>query len=207
MSLVDSSIVIRKRDPDEHERRVGMLEDALASGSHLSTAAAYAGMSARTLDRWVKEGRRLREILEAVEQDPDDDREASPAEWELIWLADKVDQAEAKAEVGLVGMIHQTAHGVTVDEDGERVNIGLDATGFRSAAFLLERRFKDRWAQRQESTGKDGGAVEVRDLTMQRENVEKAIEKVAERLAGRRRLGTGDEVEVEVLDDDEDQES
>lgn len=165
MPLVDNSTVIRKTDPDEHERRVGLLRTALESGAFPTTAASYAGISPSTLSKWLREGQSLREIRDMVEADPDDEREASPAELELIWLAEQVEVSEAQAEQHLTSTVYQAA-----EED------------WRAALALMERRWKMRWAKRSEVTGADGGALQVDDTAQRRRAVEQAIEQVADRL-------------------------
>lgn len=165
MSLVDSSTVIRKADPDVHYEKVGRLKTALGSGAHPSTAAAYAGISPSTLSRWIDEGLQLRELWEKVQVDPDDDREPSVSEMELIWIAREVEKAEASAEFHLVDRIHEDSL-----ED------------WKAAAWLLERRWKERWARRAEVTGAEGGALEIESLGERRELVLNAIEQVAEHL-------------------------
>lgn len=167
MSLVDHSLVIRKHDPDDHQARIERLKAALGSGAHLSTAASYAGVSPSTLSKWIKEGQRLREVLEAVRSDPDDTREPSPQEWELIWLTEELEAAEAKAEHGLVEIVQ-----------------GAAQEEWKAAAWLLERRFKERWARRSEMTGADGGALQVDDVAVRRQQVMDALEAVKERLDG-----------------------
>lgn len=183
MALVENSTVIRKSDPDEHERRLGRLKTALKSGAFLGSAAAYAGVRPETLSRWLEEGRRLAAIEEVVSGDPDDPREPSPAEWELIWLAREVDQAEAEAEQRLVEYVEKAAEGE-----------------WRAAMALLERRWKDRWAKRSEVTGADGGALQVDDVAERRQQVERALEQVARRLeAGEKAAEAEEDGKAEVV--------
>lgn len=165
MSLVDSSTVIRKPDPDVHLDRMGRLRTALGSGAHPSTAAAYAGISPATLSRWIDEGVQLRDLWEKVQVDPDDHREPSVSEMELIWIAREVEKAEASAEFHLADRIHEAS---------------LD--DWKAAAWILERRFKERWARRSEVTGAEGGALEIESIGERREMVLNAVAKVAEHL-------------------------
>jgi hypothetical protein len=196
MALVDRSIVIRRSDPDEFERRKEKFLEALRSGAHFSTAAAYAGITTRSVSRWVQEGRKLREILDQVVENGEVGREPSPSELELIWLAEAVDRTEAEAEVNLLMTIRNAAN-------GEEGFVG----DWRPASFILERRFKDRWARRTEATGAEGGPVQVEDLGVVRERMAEALASIHEKLASAEAAVLGDgrggeiEVEAEVVRD------
>src|SRR5690606_16697244 len=111
---------------------------------------AYAGVNVGTLGRWIEEGVRLQEVADRVADDPNDDREPSPNELELMWLARDVERVMANAE---------RVHAQNV---AEAANEG----DWRASAWWLEHGpARARWAKRTEVTGADGGAVEVDDVT------------------------------------------
>jgi transposase len=113
-----------------HNRRVGratlltpelraQLERELADGHPIAVAAQRHGLGRRTLTRWISEGLVVRRRLA-----PAPDPEPVPTE-ELL------DAKLAKAEVGLVGVIAAAAQ----------------RGSWQSAAWILERRWPERWAR------------------------------------------------------------
>ena len=158
--------------------------DALSNGASVTAAASFARLSPSTVHGWVSKGQDLLEQFEGSDDEP------LHHERLLMELAVNVEQSIASVEIKGVRAITDAG------DDGD----------WRAYAWLLERRFRDRWSQRVESTGAGGGPVEV-DVKQQRQQVEAALSELSGRLA---QIESGDEedyrVEAEVVPDEDDEE-
>lgn len=118
----------------------------LAHGNFREAACKRAGISDRTLRKWMDRGRRE---LEDLEKDlaPDDDLDMSQLSPHAKFML-RVEEAEANVEHGLVKSL-------VFDEDARP----------EDKRWFLERRWNKRYGKnaRVELTGKDGGPVEVAD--------------------------------------------
>ena len=121
-----------KFDPTIGDRIVTWLQ----AGSFVETAAAAAGISKQTFYNWLARGARA----EAEREEPS------------LWAwARRIDQAQAEAELGLLGMV-----------------LGAAKSGaWQAAAWYLERKFPERWRRREtvEHTGPGGGPVTTEEVT------------------------------------------
>ncbi len=133
-----------------HNKRFGpkVCDDVLewlAMGNFREAACKRAGITDRTLRRWLAEGRKE---LEAAEADvgPDDDLDESKLGPYAVFLR-KVEKTEANVESGLV-------RSLVFDEDARP----------EDKRWFLERRHPKRYgkgAMRVELTGREGGPLEV----------------------------------------------
>lgn len=108
---------------------------ALRAGLSRQGAAAKAGIGSATLAEWIARG--------------EERHHERPSQDEFAEFAEAVRRAEASFEAKCVKSI-------------ERFTLGPNAE-WRAAAFLLERRFRDRWGKlvRQEHSGPGGGAIPI----------------------------------------------
>ena len=121
------------------------IEQALRAGNYKQTAAKYAGISLGTFYGWMQRGRNFEQ---------NDGPKEDAIYFEFLKMVEK---AMADAEVEDVAIIKNASR-----------------KQWQAAAWMLERKFPDRWGRRDhvELTGKDGGPVEI----SAREKVEKQIE-------------------------------
>lgn len=109
-----------RRHPEAPE----IILECLRTGTFLSTACAYAGVSVAMVKTWIEHGSHL------VGQMEDEPFEPTPAQERLMEIALEISRAEAFAEKTLVGVVTDAAV-----EDGD----------WRAAMSLLQHRFKERW--------------------------------------------------------------
>lgn len=107
--------------------------DAIRAGASRTTAAEAAGIGRATLLEWLARG-----------EGRDPDREQTD---ELATFAVEVRAAESELETSMIAHIRAASEG--------------DRPDWRAAAWLLERRFPDRWGRstRVEVAGKDGAPI------------------------------------------------
>jgi len=145
-----------RNDPDRSELVIGMLCDALAAGDTMEVAAPKAGLVSATVYEWLREGRE------------------DEAEGVQSWAHDvhvRVCAARAQAEDALLARIRSAhAYGEVLEEvqerrnpDGELVETitkrsTRQRNDWRSAAWLLERMWPDRYGRRETHTHELRGA-------------------------------------------------
>lgn len=103
------------------------------AGNFMETAAAAAGIDRETLRQWLKKGARVLE-------DSDD-----PKELKFKAFADAVTEAAGASEATLLTLISNSARGGT----------------WQAAAWILERKFPDRYGRRQKIDARVSGQVSV----------------------------------------------
>lgn len=107
---------------------------AIAAGNHYHTAAAAAGVSYDTLQQWLEKGRdRLGVYVQFVK-----DCEEAEAQSEMLAL--KIIQESAQ---GFVKTIKRTTSG---PEGNTTMVEEVEERDWRAAAFLMERRWSNRWS-------------------------------------------------------------
>lgn len=97
--------------------------DAVTAGATLKIAAEAAGVSYDTLKKWIARGEHGHE---------------RPAYKEYVEFAQKVRQAQAKGEVGLIARVRKASE-----------------ENWSAAAWLLERGHSERWGRKQQITVKE----------------------------------------------------
>lgn len=114
------------------------IEQAVAAGNYLETAAAFAGISKQTLYKWLRKGARAKS-------------------GEHRAFVDAVEKALAQAEVRDVANIARAASGYDVVRTKERITTDgkverMTETGrefsWQASAWRLERKYPDRWGRR-----------------------------------------------------------
>lgn len=123
----------KRRDPGVVKRFV----DAVLAGNPFYNAAALAGISQRSYQLWMEEGRAL--------------QDSTPhSNGYKMQFFRAVKEAEAKAIHRNVMVIQQAS-----------------ATSWQAAAWFLERRYWKDWGRKEqiESVGPGGGPIEVKDVT------------------------------------------
>lgn len=122
MSLVkaDDLPLSLRRHPDAPE----LIVECLRSGTFLSTACAYAGVSVAMAKTWIEKGAHLIGVME------DEPFEPTMAQQRLMEIAMEVARSEAFAEKTLVGVVYDA---------------GIEDGDWRAAMSLLQHRFKERW--------------------------------------------------------------
>lgn len=123
----------KRRDPTVVKRFV----DAILAGNPYYNAAALAGISQRTFQLWMEEGRALQ------------DSNPNSKGYKMQFFR-AVKEAEAKAIHRNVMVIQQAS-----------------ASSWQAAAWWLERRYWRDWGRKEqiESVGAGGGPIEVKDVT------------------------------------------
>lgn len=113
---------------------------AIRAGSYLDDAANYAGISYRTVLRWVERGR-------IADSELSDGNEITDDELPFWQFWQSVENARAQAVIRNVGIIQSAA------QDGQ----------WQAAAWYLERTNPRKWGRHEtvELTGADGGAIKV----------------------------------------------
>lgn len=123
--------------------------EAVGTGNYLEVAARYAGISSATLFAWMDRGRKEVERRE---------KDENPDEKEGIYVEflEAVEKARAVSETSAVALIRRAA-----------VN-----GSWQAAAWYLERTNHERWGRKQavELTGKDGGPLQVENVTPEEAN-------------------------------------
>lgn len=117
------------------------------SGAFVETSAAYVGVSGKTLREWIKRGRmEIHRRESGVPHPPERSGEEIANDEMCAELVMRMDQALSECEVSALAMV------------GKAAQLG----DWRAAAYLLERRWPDRWGKKQiEISGKGGGPIEV----------------------------------------------
>lgn len=113
-----------KLTPDLQEK----ICQAIRAGNYLETAAAYAGISKKTLHEWMRRGRRETERVEKAEGRARVRKKEAP----FVEFLHSVEKALAEAEVRDVILIGKAAE-----------------VNWQAAAWRLERKFPDRWGRRE----------------------------------------------------------
>lgn len=133
----------------------------IRAGNYLETAAAFAGVSKRTLHGWMKDART---IYAELEKGTKKLSKLSAKDKLLVEFLHAVEVALAESEVRDLSTIGNAATGAQTIEDGKVVS--QKPGDWRAAAWRLERKFPKKFGlvQRQEHTGVDGGPIEVDDL-------------------------------------------
>jgi hypothetical protein len=118
--------------------------EAVGTGNYLDVSARYAGITPATLHSWMKRGR---DELERVENGA----KSNEKETVYVEFLDAVEKARAVSETSAVALIRRAAVNGT----------------WQAAAWYLERSNHERWGRKQavELTGRDGGPLQVENLT------------------------------------------
>lgn len=179
-----------------HEK-ISQICKIVESGAVPETAAAYVGVTKRTLDRWLRRGRdeekRREDFAAHIEEAQRDtvgleimtiDHHNQCRDEQIYYeLIVALDQALAKSEIADINVVTKAA------QNGD----------WQAAKFKLERRWSQRWGKKSsmEHTGKDGNAINVElsfaDIikqAMAAGNEEKQIEAEVKDV---KRLGSGSE--------------
>lgn len=129
-------------------KRVKLITDALRDGKSRGEAARLAAIGRRTLYDWLAKGKT--QTPEGVDAYADD---------EYGNLVQEVEHAEAEWEQTLLDQIRDAASGAHTNRFGERQH------SWQAAAWILERRWPERYAKRDplkvELTGAGGQPVEI----------------------------------------------
>jgi hypothetical protein len=148
-----------KGSPDLlNEELMAAIIDALKSGTVIEDAAAYVGVSERTVYRWLARGR---DEISRREAFPETD---NPAEEDrYVNFCQEVEKARAAARLRAVGVIQRAAAEGT----------------WQAAAWYLERSAPKQWARqtKHEVTGNEGGPVRIDVST---DDLERKIARITE---------------------------
>lgn len=120
-----------------NEELISRICTSIANGAPPPVAATAAGVPDKTYYRWNKRGE-----LEYERIDGDVESELTPGEELYLLFYIRVNEALASCETNLVGHVVEAA-----------------TDDWRAAAWILERRFRDRYAQRVEQTGPGGAPL------------------------------------------------
>lgn len=143
---------------------------AISMGSGVESAAAYAGIPARTVKRWVQKGRDAEAAAE------DNASPIMPDDWAYVEFARRLEKARADAVVRNVTLISAAAQrqpmtdrrgDVVRDADGTVIYTAGD---WKAAAWMLERTHPQDFGptQRTELSGPGGGPIHTQtDLDVQ----------------------------------------
>lgn len=122
------------------ERRIQRIVAGLTSAASPTVAYRYAGLNPETVRQWLRDARRLASSGKPIRRKSDQ---------LLIKLLEAVEEAETEVEIRLSANVSKAA------SDGD----------WRAAAWMLPRRFPERWteqtASKVEVTGKEGGPVQI----------------------------------------------
>lgn len=131
-----------KLTPETHRR----LLLSLKHGNFRETAAADAGIDARTLRSWMKQAAEIADRVLDENGELPPDAELTDHERAVMSLASDVQAAEAEMQTRALLKINKAAD-----------------TDWRAAAWTLERRFPKQFGQKAEieHTGKDGGPLQA----------------------------------------------
>lgn len=110
-----------RRPPRWNDPQILTLLGHLETGLHLTAAIAAAGLSERTVYRWMEKGR--------TEADADPEGTSTPTVYRHIWHS--IMRAEGVPEAIALDVIQRAAA----------------RGGWRAAAWFLERRYPDRWGR------------------------------------------------------------
>lgn len=121
------------RPPKISKRRINAVVKALKACQSQKSAAISAGISEKTFYNYMA---KARDIRAAREEDPD--AQLTPYDDKYIAFADAIEQAEVEIEENLIGRIKDAG------EDKWQAN-----------AWILERRWPDRWSQSQYRKDRD----------------------------------------------------
>ena len=126
------------RPPKIDDKMIERVVEALLKCHTQKSAAISAGISEKTFYNYLE---RARTVIAEVQEDPA--RAITEADWLYLKFLAKIEEAEAEVENRLLGRI---------DEAGK--------SRWQANAWILERRFGDRWAQktsgRHEGSGGEG---------------------------------------------------
>jgi len=114
------------------------IEQAVRSGAYIDDAAQYAGVSERTLYRWLARGREVEALVDAGE-------DVSPNDVLLLQFWQSTQKARAEAVLRNVTLIQQAAQ----------------AGSWQAAAWYLERTAWQKWGRRTMLTGDGGEPIRV----------------------------------------------
>jgi len=130
----------RGRKPILTEEIIQNVVSVLRTGTYIETAIACVGISKDTFYAWLRRGARERRRL-------DNDKKAKPNKEEAIYLqlSDAVKKAIAEAEIRNLAMISQA---------GE--------TQWQASAWILERRFPERWGKKDIITQTGDNKITIR---------------------------------------------
>lgn len=200
----------RLLDADTHEKIVSATE----SGSPMWAAAAYAGVSERAFQRWLKRG------YEEEVRVTDDEEEPNPEEAEFRDLYVAITEARAKATVQHVALVKRAAVGGVIveettktytDRNGDKVEektVRRSPPDWRASSWWLERRDAGNFGKPDqiavELSGPGGGPVHVEttDATALAERVRDNILQLTAATAAATELTGDDVVDGELVEDD-----
>jgi len=141
--------------------RTELIADALANGQSIDAASHSANISPRTYHGWIERGLTEQHRLDQTETD----EQPNPTEAPYVHFLQETARALATFEAELIGDLKRVAHGYQIEEtdkDGEVYY--RTAIDWRAGAWLLERKFPDRYGngkQKVELSGPDGGPLRV----------------------------------------------
>lgn len=102
---------------------------ALSGGNYIHTACQWAGIGLRTFYDWLEWG----------------EKKKAP---EFIAFSQAVENAQAEAEMKLISSIEKQANGRKAKyQDGKLIEAEI-SSDWRAGAWILERKFPDRWGKR-----------------------------------------------------------
>ncbi len=133
------------------------IASAVRLGNHLGTAAMFSGIGASTAYTWMARGRLERERLEEARANGEDPH-PDPVEDIFLEFVERIEEAEAAAEVFAVGTVRKAMQGspATYDEEGRLITAPV-AGDWRAAVKFLELRHPQ-WRRRSELDVVVGGA-------------------------------------------------
>lgn len=116
-----------KLTPEVQERIVG----AIRGGAYNETAALFAGISESTFYKWLQKGNEARE------------QEIEPENSEYLQFLQAIEKAQADTEIENLLVVRGAAQGKPTKE-----GVPGEAQDWKAAAWLLERKFPDRYGRR-----------------------------------------------------------
>lgn len=139
------------------EERIEAIATALQAGESIPSAAARAGISERTLYSW-----RTRGEAEDARLADDPTAEEDPGEALYVQFVQTVSRAHADLEAQIVRDLLRVAEGYELKKESrDGGSVYSTEIDWRAGAWLLERKFPERYGNRQrvEHTGADGGPI------------------------------------------------